>query len=89
MSQIKLDKKMFFTWLGIIGIPLLVALIPVGETFTLEVKSFFVITLFGIMCMVTGPFDSAIGCLFMMCGYCLVGLAPFTTVFSSFAGTVP
>ena len=49
MSQIKLDKKIFFTWLGIIGIPLLVALIPVGETFTPEVKSFFVITLFGIL----------------------------------------
>ena len=34
MSQIKLDKKMFFTWLGIIGIPLLVALIPVGDFYS-------------------------------------------------------
>lgn len=89
MSKINLDKKTLLTWLSIIGIPLLIALIPTGEMFTLEVKLFFVVTLFGIMCMVTGPFDAAIGCLFMMCGYCLCNLAPFATVFSSFAGTVP
>ncbi len=89
MSKIILDKKTFFTWLSIMGIPLLVALIPTRGAFTSDVKLFFVITLFGIMCMVTGPFDAAIGCLLMMCGYCLVNLAPFTTVFSSFAGTVP
>ena len=89
MSTFNLDRKTLLTWLGIIGVPLLIALIPTGETFTLDVKLFFVVTLFGIMCMVTGPFDAAIGCLFMMCGYCLVGLAPFTTVFSPFAGTVP
>ena len=89
MLKADVDKKTLITWLGIIGIPLLVALIPTGETFTLAVKTFFVVTLFGIMCMVTGPFDSAIGCLFMMAGYCLLGLAPFATVFSSFANTVP
>ena len=89
MSKADVDKKILLMWLGILGVPLLIALIPTGETFTLEVKMFFVVTLFGIMCMVTGPFDSAIGCLFMMAGYCLLDIAPFATVFSSFANTVP
>ena len=44
MSKADVDKKTLLTWLGIIGIPLLVALIPTGESFTLEVKIFFVVT---------------------------------------------
>jgi len=89
MSAMNWNKKTVATWLGIIGIPFMIALIPTGEVFTLTVKEFFVVTLFGIMCMVTGPFDAAISCLLMMAGYCLCNLAPFGTVFAPFSGTVP
>lgn len=88
-AKVNFDKKFIVTWMAIIGIPLLIALIPTNDVFTTDIRSFFVVTLFGIMCMVTGPFDFAIGCLLMMMGYCLVGLAPFGTVFSPFSGTVP
>lgn len=83
------DRKLLAKWIAIIFVPIAIWLIPTNETFTADVRMFFVVTLFGILTFVLTPFDAAIGSLLMMAFYVISGVADLGTIFSPFTQNVP
>ena len=50
MSEAKMSKTDMIKWIFNFGIPVILALIPCGEIYTMPMKLFFVSTIFAILC---------------------------------------
>lgn len=89
MNAILRDRKLLMKWMALVLIPLVIWLIPINESFTTDIRMFFVVTIFGILTFVLAPFDPAIGALLMMSFYVLSGLTDLATAFAPFTQNVP
>lgn len=80
-------KKIF--WLISVFIPALILLIPTNEVFIVQMKVFFVITIFAILVFAFELLDTYIPALFLPVAYAMAKVAPATIVFSPWLSELP
>lgn len=76
MSKVDLAK-----WIANFAIPLAIALIPCGEVFTMQMKLFFVTTIFAILCFALETMDSTGVAILLPIAWVFFGVATPAVVF--------
>ncbi len=76
-------------WIACLGLSFGVLLIPTTETVTMEIKWFFVITLFAILLMAFGLTNIMTTALIIPVGFMLLKIAPATVVFKAWSTQIP
>ncbi|AET70363.1 di-/tricarboxylate transporter [Desulfosporosinus orientis DSM 765] len=91
MEQAEAQKKQrkIMMLLVSIMVPLLVMLIPANEVFTVNIKIFFAVTLWGVMMFALDFVDNFIPALLLPFLYVLFKIAPMNVVFSPWSATIP
>lgn len=89
MSTIALSRSAKIKWLFSILIPAALLLIPTNDTFTTPMRTFLVITLFGIMLFGFELVDTMIGSFILMFGYIIFNVAPMTDVLAPWTQDIP
>ncbi len=82
-------EKIYIKWLIIFFVPFCLFFLPMSETFTMPMRNFLIITAFAILMFIFDVVDIAIASICLMFGYALFGVAPLSTVLSSWTGTIP
>jgi len=85
----KMSKTDIIKWIAQIGLPLIVALIPCGEVFTMPMKLFFVSTLFAILCFALETIDQTVVALILPLFWVYMGVAPATVAFQPWTQYIP
>ena len=78
-----MSKTDWVKWIANFAIPLAIALIPCGETFTMQMKLFFVTTIFAILCYALETMDSTGVSILLPVAWVFFGVAKPDVVFSS------
>lgn len=84
-----LNKSEKMKWCITVLIALIIFLIPSNEIFTMQIKSFCIITIVGILLMAFELIPAFIAATFMPIGYWLLNIVPATTVFNAWTQQVP
>lgn len=77
MSKVDLAK-----WIANFAIPLIIALIPCNEAFTMQIKIFFVTTVFAILCFALETMDQTGVAILLPVSWVFFNVAPSSVVFS-------
>ena len=83
----KNSAKNALQWIISIGIPLLILLIPVNETFTAQMRLYLMITLIGILFFAFGNVKQTVVSFALPWAYVLTGVTTADVVFSPWATT--
>ena len=83
----KISAKNALQWIISIGIPLLILLIPVNETFTAQMRLYLMITLIGILFFAFGNVKQTVVSFALPWAYVLTGVTTADVVFSPWATT--
>ncbi len=78
-----ISKTLALKWFANIAIPLAIALIPCNETFTMQMKLFFVTTLFAICCFALETVDQTAISILLPVTWIFLGVAESKTVFAA------
>ena len=84
-----LTKPEKIKWLISIFLPVVICLIPTNEVFTAPIRSFIVVTLFGIFLFGFELVETMVGALILMFGYVIAQVAPIATVMSPWTQDLP
>ena len=87
MTQTMSLKSKLIRWI-ICLLPLLLYLVPVTDTFTAPMRSFFALTLVMILCLCLGQIDMMITAFAIPFVYYMAGLLPMAEALSSYAGGI-
>lgn len=86
MNGIKnISKSELIKWVINFGVPIVVALIPCNETYTVQMKIFFVTTLFAILCFALETMDQTGIAILLPVSWIFFEVAPANVVYSSWA----
>ncbi len=85
----KLSKGDMAKWIAQIGIPLIIALIPCGEVYTMQMKLFFVSTIFAILCFALETINQTLISLLLPAFWVYAGVADAATAFSPWLQYIP
>lgn len=85
---VSIDRNQLIKWLVTFGISGAVLLIPVTETFTRDMRTFLVITIFGLCIAAFEFFDIFVPSVFLPTAYLVSGCLPIETAFSGWTTTV-
>lgn len=88
-SEKKVQIGYWLKWIVAILLSLAVFLIPTSETMTIQIKLFFMITIFAIMLMAFSFTPVIVTALILPVGYVLCDLAPVEVVFKAWSGQIP
>ncbi len=83
VNQINENKGTLIKWAVCILVSVLTLLIPTNEVFTVEIRKFLAITLFGILMFLFEVMQPALIAMCLMISYPLFGVAPLPTALSS------
>lgn len=78
-----MSKTDWAKWIANFAIPLAIALIPCNETFTMQMKLFFVTTVFAILCFALETMDQTGVSILLPVAWVFLGVAPSNVVYSS------
>ena len=78
----KMSKVDWAKWIANFAIPLMIALVPCGETFTMQMKIFFVTTIFAILCYALETMDSTGVSILLPVAWVFFGVATPAVIFS-------
>lgn len=82
MAGIKnMSKRELAKWVANFGIPVLIALIPCNETFTIQMKLFFVTTVFAILCFALETMDQTGVSILLPIAWVFFGVATPAVIF--------
>lgn len=84
----KLPKQLIF-WMITLLVPLGIMMLPIGETFTAQIRLFFAITLCVILIVAFETMPILIPSMLLPVIYGLSGLAPFPAVFGPWSSSMP
>lgn len=86
MNSFSISKKDALKWLVAVAIPLIIWLMPVTETFTVQIRLFLMITIFAIAAIVMNLLPNMLVAIILPTLYAATGLAPLGTAFSAYSG---
>lgn len=89
LKSSKWDVQSFLKWFCTLGIPLLILLIPVNETFTGQIKLFLAITVAAIMTFAFENVDQTLVAILLPGLYIICKLAPSSVVLSPWTQNIP
>lgn len=88
-AKSKLSKAAKIKWLICAAIPLAIGLFPTNDLFSPSIRSFVVVTLFGILLFGFELVDTMIGALILMFGYVIAQVAPLSIVMQPWTQEIP
>lgn len=89
MGLSNMKKTDLAKWIANFAIPILIALIPCNETYTMQMKIFFVTTVFAILCFALETMDQTGVAIMLPIAWVFFGVAPANVVYSSWAQYIP
>ncbi len=84
-SHIKVNTSDAWKWLIAVGLPLLILLIPVSETFTSEARMFLVLSIMAILVIAFGLMDMLIPSILLPTAYVVFKVTDTATAFKGYA----
>ena len=84
-SHIKVNTRDAWKWLIAVGLPLLILLIPVSETFTSEARMFLVLSIMAILVIAFGLMDMLIPSILLPTAYVVFKVTDTATAFKGYA----
>lgn len=82
-------KSTKIKWLISIILPISICFIPVNDIFTVPIRSFIAVTLFGILLFGFELVETMVGALILMFGYVIAQVAPIATVMTPWTQDLP
>lgn len=89
VSAEETDKYLTLKWLINLLLPALILLIPTSETFTPDIKVFFAITAWAVLCWLMGTLPETLVALILPVFYIMAKVAEANNVFSPWSTTIP
>ncbi|GCF94244.1 sodium:sulfate symporter [Enterococcus florum] len=87
ISVLNVDRKNLMGWIVSVAIPMIIAFLPVSETFTPSLKLFLVITIFVILIIALELLPRLVSAILLPSLYMISGLVPAEVAFGSWTST--